>query len=41
MKWQEARELFLNQFLLVSILNYHEEGDRKIIDVVPHRILSR
>ncbi|MFP5110178.1 DUF2200 domain-containing protein [Neobacillus sp. C211] len=27
MKWQEARELFLNQFLLVSILDYHEEDE--------------
>ncbi|MBM7571326.1 hypothetical protein [Aquibacillus albus] len=34
MKWQEVRELFPNQFLLVSILDYHEEGDKKIIDEV-------
>lgn len=34
MKWQEVRELFPNQYLLVSILNYHEEGDKKIIDEV-------
>jgi hypothetical protein len=41
MKWQEARELFLNQFLLVSILDYHEKGDKKIVDVVaPIRTIS-
>ncbi|HHW38825.1 MAG TPA: hypothetical protein GXX18_16600 [Bacillales bacterium] len=34
MKWQEVRELFPNQFVLVSILNYHEEDDKKIIDEV-------
>lgn len=34
MKWQEVRELFPNQFLLVSILDYHEEGDKKIVDEV-------
>lgn len=34
MKWKEARELFPNQFLLVSILDYHYEGDRKIVDEV-------
>ncbi|SEN67473.1 hypothetical protein SAMN05192533_11739 [Mesobacillus persicus] len=34
MKWQEVRELFPNQFVLVSILNYHEEEDKKIIDEV-------
>ena len=41
MRWQEARELFPNQFLLVSILDYHEEGDKKIVDeVAPIRIIS-
>jgi hypothetical protein len=34
MKWQEVRELFPDQFVLISILNYHEEGDKKIIDEV-------
>lgn len=29
MKWQEVRELFPAQFVLVSILNYHEEGNKK------------
>lgn len=42
MKWQEARELFPNQYLLVSILNYHEEGDKKIVDeVAPIRPLAK
>ncbi|QDI91809.1 hypothetical protein EPH95_12005 [Salicibibacter halophilus] len=34
MKWEEARELFPDQFLLVSILDYHYEGDKKIVDEV-------
>ena len=34
MKWQEVRELFPNQFVLVSILDYHEEDEKKIIDEV-------
>ena len=34
MKWQEVRELFPDQFLLVSILDYHEEGDKKVVDEV-------
>ncbi|MBA9026420.1 hypothetical protein [Peribacillus huizhouensis] len=34
MKWQEARRLSPNQFLLDSILDYHEEGDKKIVDEV-------
>lgn len=34
MKWEEARQLFPNQFLLVSILDYHYEGDKKIVDEV-------
>ena len=41
MKWKEVRELFPNQFLLVSILDYHEEGDKKIVDeVAPIRTIS-
>lgn len=41
MKWQEVRELFPDQFVLVSILNYHEEGNKKIIDeVAPIRSIS-
>ncbi|MBP1970933.1 hypothetical protein J2Z83_003069 [Virgibacillus natechei] len=34
MKWEEARELFPDQFLLVSILDYHYEGEKKIVDEV-------
>ncbi|WIM38630.1 hypothetical protein PO903_18550 [Paenibacillus sp. PK4536] len=34
MKWQEVRELFPDQFLLVSILQYHEEDNKKIVDEV-------
>jgi len=41
MKWQEAREIFPNQFLLVSILDYHVKGDKKIVDeVAPIRTVS-
>lgn len=29
MKWQEVRELFPNQFVLLSILDYHEENGKK------------
>lgn len=34
MKWKEVRKLFPNQFLLVSILDYHFENDKKIVDEV-------
>ncbi|MGD6968295.1 hypothetical protein ACQCVP_17840 [Rossellomorea vietnamensis] len=34
MKWQEVRDLFPNQFVLVSILHFREEEDKKIIDEV-------
>ena len=34
MRWQEVRELFPDQFVLVSILDYHEEDYKKIIDEV-------
>lgn len=30
----EVRQLFPNQFVLVSILDYHEEGDKQIVDEV-------
>lgn len=41
MKWQEVRELFPNQFVLVSILKYHEVGDKKIVDeAAPIRSIS-
>ena len=32
MKWQEVRGLFPNQFVLVSILDYHEDGDKQFVD---------
>ncbi len=34
MKWQEVREKFPNQFVLVSILDFHQDGDLKIVDDV-------
>jgi hypothetical protein len=41
MKWQEVREMFPDQFVLVSILDYHEEGNKKIVDeVAPIRTIS-
>lgn len=41
MKWQEVRKLFPNQFVLLSILEYREEGGKKIItDVAPVRSVS-
>lgn len=41
MKWQEVRELFPNQFVLVSILDSRTEGDKKIInEVAPIRPIS-
>jgi hypothetical protein len=41
MKWQEVRELFPDQLVLVSILNYHEEDNKKIVDeVAPIRTIS-
>lgn len=38
MKWQEVRGLFPDQFVLVSMLNYHEEGNKKIVDEVTETI---
>lgn len=41
MKWQKVREMFPNQFVLVSILNYQEKGNKKIVDeVAPIRSVS-
>lgn len=41
MKWQKVRELFPDQFVLFSILDYHEEGNKKIVDeVAPIRSIS-
>ena len=39
MKWREVRELFPDEFV-VSILDYHEEDDKKMIDeVAPIRFI--
>jgi hypothetical protein len=41
MKWQQVRDLFPDQFVLLSILDYHEENDKKIItEVAPVRTIS-
>ncbi len=41
MKWHEVRELFPDQFVLVSILQYHEEDNKKVVDeVAPIRTVS-
>lgn len=34
MKWQEVRELFPDQFVMVSTTHYHEEDNKKIVDEV-------
>ncbi|WP_025692204.1 hypothetical protein [Paenibacillus zanthoxyli] len=34
MKWQEMRQLFPNQFVLFSVLEFHQEGTRRYIDEV-------
>lgn len=40
MQWQEVRELFPNQFVLLSILDFREEGGKKIItEVAPVRVI--
>ncbi len=40
MKWQQVRELFPDQFVLLSILDYREEEDKKIItEVAPIRAI--
>ncbi|WP_019908818.1 hypothetical protein [Paenibacillus sp. HW567] len=41
MKWQQVRELFPNQFVLLSVLDYREEEDKKIItEVAPVRVID-
>ncbi|PIH60064.1 hypothetical protein [Paenibacillus sp. LK1] len=42
MKWQEVREMFPDQFVLVSILQYHEEDNKKVVEEVaaPIRTVS-
>ncbi|REE86161.1 hypothetical protein A8990_11158 [Paenibacillus taihuensis] len=38
MKWQQVRELFPDQFVLISILDYREYDDKKLItEVAPIR----
>ncbi|AKG35942.1 hypothetical protein [Paenibacillus durus] len=38
MEWQQVRELFPNQFVLLSILDYTEQEDKKIVtDAAPIR----
>lgn len=38
MKWQQVRELFPNQFILLTVLDYTEQKDKKIIsEVAPIR----
>ncbi|AKL96988.1 hypothetical protein CACET_c35570 [Clostridium aceticum] len=34
MKWQEVRELYPNQFVLLKVLNYYMEDDIRYIDDV-------
>jgi len=31
MKWQQVRELFPDQFVLLSIIDFQEEEDKKVI----------
>ncbi|WP_308635416.1 hypothetical protein [Paenibacillus silvisoli] len=42
MKWQQVRELFPDQFVLLSILDYTEQEDKKIItEVAPIRAIPQ
>jgi len=34
MKWQEVRELYPNQFVLLKVLDYKEEGSQRFIEDV-------
>ncbi|SDW79936.1 hypothetical protein [Paenibacillus sp. CF384] len=41
MKWQQVRELFPDQFVLLSILDYREEEDKKVVtEVAPVKAIS-
>ena len=41
MKWQEVRELYPDQFVLIEVLNFHEDGNMKIVDeVAPIQAIS-
>jgi len=40
LKWQQVRELFPDQFVLVSVLSYSEQEDKKIVtEVAPIRAI--
>ncbi|CAM4454398.1 hypothetical protein HMSSN036_11800 [Paenibacillus macerans] len=40
MQWQEVRELFPDQFVLLSILDFRKENGKKIItDMAPVRVI--
>jgi hypothetical protein len=42
MKWQQVRELFPDQFVLFSILDYTEQEDKKIVtEVAPIRAVPQ
>ncbi|TVX97960.1 hypothetical protein FPZ45_17085 [Cohnella terricola] len=42
MQWQQVREQFPNQFVLLSILDFREEDDKKIVtDVAPIRAVAQ
>lgn len=34
MKWEEVRELYPNQFVLLKVLKYHTEDDKRYIEDV-------
>lgn len=41
MKWEDVRKAFPNQFILVSILDFHYEEGKKIVDeVAPIRVIK-
>ncbi|MDT3425963.1 hypothetical protein J2Z22_001483 [Paenibacillus forsythiae] len=41
MKWEEMRRLFPHQYVLFSVLQYHQEGTRRYIDEVePIRVVA-
>lgn len=41
MKWEQVRELFPDQFVLLSVLDYQEEEEKKILtEVAPVRVIA-
>lgn len=41
MKWEDVRKAFPDQFVLVSILDYHYEEGKKVVDeVAPIRVIE-